>query len=228
MHYIVTGANRGIGLELVRQLLARKERVTATARTPDKASELQSLKGDYGDSLRIVQCDVTNEAAIGKLVTAIGTEAVDVLINNAGIGSGEGLDGFDSAKTAEVYHTNAIAPVLVTRALLPALRASKQSKVANISSLMGSVADNGSSGSYAYRMSKAALNMATKCLALDLASDGVSVIAMHPGWVQTDMGGKRAPVVPSDSVKGLLQVIDGLKRESSGLLIDFRGKTLPY
>lgn len=228
MHYLVTGANRGIGLELVRQLLARKQRVTATARQPERAEALQQLLGDFGDALRIVTLDVGNDASIAALATTLGSQPLDVLINNAGVGSNDNLMSFSREQALAIYATNAVSPMLVTRALLPALRAATSAKVVNISSLMGSVADNTSSGSHAYRMSKAALNMATKCLAIDLARDGVVVAAMHPGWVKTDMGGKRAPIEVEDSAKGILKVVDGLDAKAAGALIDFTGRTLPF
>lgn len=228
MHFLITGANRGIGLELVRQLLARKERVTATARMPAQADALQQLKGDFGDALQILPLDVGDDASIAALGSALGTSPLDVLINNAGIGSRDNLASFTRKQALEVYETNAVAPMLVARALLPALRANKHAKVVNISSLMGSVADNSSGGSVAYRMSKAALNMATKCLSIELASDGIVVAALHPGWVKTDMGGTNAPVEIPDSAKGILKVIDGLEAEAAGTLIDFTGKTLPF
>lgn len=222
MHrFVVTGANRGIGLEMVRQLLARGDAVEATARVPEAATALMELASDR---LRIHRCDVQSDESVRALRIA----EVDVLINNAGVMqpfSASGLEEMDLRAALETLDVNALGAIRVTRALLPQLRRGKGRKIVHISSDMGSIGENERGGAYAYRMSKAALNMAARSMALDLRADGIVCVAMHPGWVQTDMGGPRAPTTVEESVTGMLTVIDGLSLAQSGTFLDYRGAT---
>ena len=225
--FVVTGANRGIGLEYVRQLLARGERVIATAREPEKAVELRALETDR---LEILPLDVTSRESVDAFAGALGGRAVDVLINNAGTASpwGQGLEEVDLDEMRRDFEVNALGPVRVTRALLPALRKSAHPVIAHTTSKMGSIADNTSGGSYGYRMSKAALNMFNKSLSQDPAVRGAICVVLHPGWVQTRMGGAQAPTPPEESVRGLLQVLDSLTPEHDGKFLDFRGREIPW
>ncbi|MFO0560171.1 MAG: SDR family oxidoreductase [Polyangiales bacterium] len=223
-HVIVTGAGRGIGLELTRQLLARGDRVTATARDPNVGS-LAELKRQHGDHLRVLALDVSDAASIDAFAKALDGEAVDVLINNAAISGNQGaLNSLEMDDALKVYATNAVGPVLLTRALRGNLRKGTDARVAHITSGMGSISENTSGGWYAYRMSKAALNMASKCLALEFEREGILSAVINPGWVKTDMGGSGAPTEVNESAEGILRVIDSLTAPRSGAFLDYRGE----
>ena len=222
MRWIVTGANRGIGLELAKQLTARGEEVIATARDPQAATELVSLGG------RVVPLDVRDADSVASFVQALGDEPVDVLINNAGVGGGDALGNVDYDFAQRAFDTNALGTIRVVEAVLPKLKRSAVKKVANISSRMGSIEETTGGSYYAYRMSKAALNMATRCMAIDLKSDGVAVVSMHPGWVQTDMGGPNAEITTEESATAMLETIAGLSADQNGTLIDRDGAVIPW
>lgn len=223
-HFIVTGANRGIGLEITRQLLARGERVTATARDAS-AQALVELRKQFSDRLTIAALDVADAASIDRFAASVGDVTVDALINNAGvIGNYGGLDALTMENALAVYATNAVGPTLLTRALRAQLRRSSYARVLHVTSGMGSIGENTSGGVYAYRMSKAALNMASKCLALELASDKILSAVINPGWVKTDMGGSGAPTDVSESASGILRMLDALTPEKSGAFLDYRGQ----
>lgn len=229
MRAVVTGANRGIGLEFARQLLRRGDTVEATARRPDAAAELRALGEEGKGRLRIHPLDVSDDPSVRAFAEALGSAPVDLLINNAGVGAfGSALEDLDVQEVLRLFNVNAVGALRVTRALLPNLRQGQHKRVANLTSRMGSIADNTSGGSYAYRMSKAALNMATKSMALDLAEEGISVVVLHPGWVQTDMGGGGALISPEESVSGMLRIIDRLGREDSGKFFHSNGQLLPW
>lgn len=223
---LVTGASRGIGLEFVKQWLARGSEVIATAREPSAATELSSLIDRYGDRLRVMQLDVADERSVELLAGAIGNTHIDLLINNAGILKVETLDNMDFGSILEQFQTNALGALRVTHALLDNLR--EGSRVVNITSRMGSLDDNTSGGYYGYRMSKAALNMATRSLAVDLKSRGITVIAMHPGMVQTDLTRGFGMLTTEASVLGINQVIDKLTLNQTGLFLHYQGTTLPW
>ena len=220
---LVTGANRGIGLEFVRQLSARGDRVTACCRRPADATELLAL------GVEPVALDVTDPASVAALRERLYGRAIDLLLNNAGVGvRGRPLGRIDYAECLAFFDTNALGPLRLVEALLPALRAGRRRLVVNMTSKMGSIADNTSGDAYAYRASKAALNMITRSLAVDLADEGIACVVLHPGWVQTDMGGAGAPVSVQDSVAGLLAVIDSLAIEHSGRFFDYLGQEVPW
>lgn len=226
--FVVTGASRGIGFELVRQLLGQGHRVIAGVRAPEKAKELQALARDSGDRLRVLSIDVSSDESVANFARDIGAVSIDVLINNAGVYSDDDdrVSEIEPRVVEMTFSTNTLGPLRVTQALLPALRRSSEPKVANITSQMGSIADNGSGSSVAYRMSKAALNMLTKCLAVEEPS--LIVLSLHPGWVKTSMGGVGAPLETSRSVEGLLKVIDDAGKSASGRFLTYAGKELPY
>jgi NAD(P)-dependent dehydrogenase (short-subunit alcohol dehydrogenase family) len=231
MRFVVTGTSRGIGLELVRQLLARGDVVEAVVRDPERARELAQLgKTPSGAAnLRIHRCDVTDDASVRALAAALDGRAVDVLVNNAGVlGKMSPLEELDLEDMVASYRTNALAPLAVTRALLPNMRRSDVRKVVHISTGMASIGENTSGGAYGYRMSKAALNIAAKSLAINLRGERFVSVVLNPGWVQTEMGGVGAPTPVKESVVGILSVIDRLTLEQSGSFLDYRGGVLPW
>jgi NAD(P)-dependent dehydrogenase (short-subunit alcohol dehydrogenase family) len=229
MRFVVTGANRGIGLEFVRQLLARGETVEAGVRDPSAARELTALGKAPSSTLRVHALDVASEASARAFGRSIGDVAVDVLINNAGVlGKMQSLEELDFEDVMATFRVNAVGALAVTRALLPQLRKGGARKVLHVSTGMASIADNTSGGAFGYRMSKAALNIASKSMAVNLRGERIISAVMNPGWVATDMGGGGAPTSPHDSVAGMLKVIDALTLDKSGQFLDFRGGTLSW
>ena len=229
MQYIVTGANRGIGLEFARQLLARGDRVIATARRPEEADQLQKLTDDAGDRLEITGLDVTDEASIDALGTLVDERAVDVLINNAGTMDEAGsIDDLDDELLFHDFEVNTVGPLRVVGAVLPAVERAAEPKIVNVTSKMGSIADNTSGSSYAYRISKAGLNMATRSMAIDLADRGIVAFVIHPGWVETRMGGPNALIDTETSVSNMLECIDGADEDVAGTFQEWNGNTVPW
>lgn len=231
-HVLVTGANRGLGLEFTRQLLARGERVVATCRQPGKATALNLLAGEHPGRLHVLPLDVadprSHAALVAELPLVLGDGGrLDLLVNCAGVlHSGERFGKVSAAILDDSFRTNAAGPLLLTQALAPLL--ADGAKVANLSSELGSIAGTGRFGTPSYCISKAAQNMASVLLAHALRERGIVVAALHPGWVRTDMGGPNATVPAEDSVRGLLAVIDGLAPEDSGSFRDWRGEALPW
>jgi NAD(P)-dependent dehydrogenase (short-subunit alcohol dehydrogenase family) len=220
---LLTGANRGIGLEFARQLAARGDRVVATCRNPAAASELAAL------DVQVETLDVVGAASIERIAALYEDRNLDLLINNAGVGVGHRpLGKLDYEEMGIFYATNAVGPLRLIEALLPALRRGEYPTVVSLTSRVGSIQDNTSGGSYAYRASKAALNAITKSLAIDLAEEGFTCVVLHPGWVQTDMGGASAPLPTDQSVAGMLRVLEGLSQEDSGGFFDYTGESLPW
>lgn len=225
---LVTGANRGLGLEFVRQYLQDGWRVFAACRQPEKAHDLNAL-AEQGD-LTVQPLDVGNARQIENLRGVIGKTPIDVMINNAGV-YGQKNGGFgktDAAVWEETYRINVIAVMKMMEAFADAVAASKCRIIANMSSKMGSMADNGSGGSYVYRSSKAALNAITLSAARDLENRGITVVALHPGWVRTDMGGPNALIDVQESVTGMRRVIDRLDPSQSAAFLDYKGETVPW
>jgi NAD(P)-dependent dehydrogenase (short-subunit alcohol dehydrogenase family) len=220
---VITGANRGIGLELARQARARGAQVIATARRPAEARELARR------DLRVEQLEVTDAASVARFARALGKQPVDLLINNAGIGVAHSpLEQLDVESLIPFFQVNTLGPLRVTQALLPNLRAGREKKLVHMTSLMGSIADNTSGDAYAYRASKAALNIIAKSMSIDLAPEGFICVVAHPGWVRTDMGGADAPLSVEVSAAGLLRVIDGLGPEHNGKFLGHEGDELPW
>ena len=207
MRIVVTGANRGMGLELVRQLRDRGDEVEACARRPD-APALRALAGDR---VRLHALDVTDATSVGALAAALGDAAIDIVWNVAATYSADGLPALAGdlalAEVAAMYEVNAIGALRVSLALLPHLRRGTARKLVHISSDMASIGDNDRGGAYAYRMSKAALNMMSRSLAADLRGERIVSVVINPGWVKTDLGGPRAPGVPEDSARGALALL---------------------
>jgi NAD(P)-dependent dehydrogenase (short-subunit alcohol dehydrogenase family) len=217
---LVTGANRGIGLALVEALLKRGSHVIGACRIASPA--LTQSGAEVVDGV-----DVTSEEGVAKLAQAVGDRKLDLLVNNAGILLwGDQLSGIDFDGVLKQFEVNALGPLRVTAALRT--RLAKGGKVALITSRMGSIDDNGSGGAYGYRMSKAALNMAGKSLAVDLKPAEVAVAILHPGMVKTDMVGEHGQIEPADAAKGLLARIDELTLEKTGGFWHANGQTLPW
>ena len=229
---LVTGANRGLGLEFVRQLLADDARVVATCRQPGKATALNQLAAEHPGHLKVLPLDVGDARSRDELVRewpmAAGEDArIGLLINNAGVlHSGERFGTLSADVLDDSLRINVTGPLLLTQALAPLL--ADGARVANLSSQLGSIANTSRFGTPSYAISKAAQNMATVQLAHALRARGIVVVALHPGWVQTDMGGAGASEVPEASVAGLRRVIAGLRDADSGRFLDFNGKTLPW
>jgi NAD(P)-dependent dehydrogenase (short-subunit alcohol dehydrogenase family) len=216
---IVTGANRGIGLSLVKLLKGRGADVLAACRT--SSPELEKSGAEI-----VQDVDVCDDEGVAKLSFAVRERDIDLLINNAGILQPDGLDSLDFDQVLRQFEINALGPLRVTHALRKYLK--KGSKVALVTSRMGSIEDNGSGSFYGYRMSKAALNMAGKSLAVDLKPAGVALAILHPGMVKTDMTGPHGQVEPDDAARGLLARIDELGIETSGGFWHANGQRLPW
>jgi NAD(P)-dependent dehydrogenase (short-subunit alcohol dehydrogenase family) len=228
-HSLVTGANRGLGLEFVRQLLARGDRVVATCRHPGKATALNPLAGEFPGRLHVLPLDVADPKSIAELARELPLvcATLDLLVNGAGVlHSGERFGSVSAATLDDSFRTNARGPLLLVQALAPLL--ADGARVANITSELGSIAALTRFGTPSYNISKAAQNMVTALLAKALAARGIIVLALHPGWVQTDMGGSGATLAPAQSVQGLLQVIDGATLQSSGQFFDWHGDALSW
>ena len=223
MQVVITGVSNGIGLEWVRQWLHRGDTVLAVARNIKESTELMNLQTQFPGKLDLMEGDVTSPDFAANLASKASTlSSVDVLINNAGVYP----EGTTRTDFELGFSVNAISPWAITQALLPALRKSRLPRVIQVSSMMGSIEDNASGGSVAYRASKAALNMMTKTLSVEEPS--LITVAVHPGWVKTRMGGPGALITTEESVRGLMRVIEGLSRSDSGKLIDYEGSVLPW
>lgn len=218
--YLITGANRGIGYEYCRQLQQRGDTAIAVCRQPSDELKALGVQIEAG-------VDITDEASVADLTQRLQGKALDVLINNAGILHRVTLEDLDFDSIRQQFEVNAIGPLRVTKALLPNL--ADGSKVALMTSRMGSIADNTSGGSYGYRMSKVALSMAGKSLAHDLKPKGIAVAILHPGLVETRMTGfTKSGITPAEAVKGLLARIDALTLENSGTFWHSNGEVLPW
>jgi NAD(P)-dependent dehydrogenase (short-subunit alcohol dehydrogenase family) len=223
--YLITGANRGIGLEFARQLSKRGAETTilATAREPDKATDLARLVHE------VLPLDVADEPSLAKLPALLKDRPIDVLINNAGVtGKAKSIADLQLADLQRVFAVDAFGAMLVSKAVLPNLRKGAAKKVFNITSQLGSIKNNTGGSTYEYRASKAALNQLTVCMANELRADGFTCVVVHPGWVQTDMGGKNATLKPEESVAAMLKLLDALKPDDTGKFLNYDGSTLPW
>lgn len=228
---LITGANRGIGLEFTRQLLQRGDHVIATARKPGQAHALDALAGEYPGRLQIVPLDVAEAAShaalLGELPILLGDDKLDLVIQNAGVlHSGERFGQVKEATLLDSFRTNASGPFLLTQSLAPWLK--DGAKIANLSSILASLAVTDAFSTPSYRISKAAQNMATRLMAAALADRDITVLALHPGWVQTEMGGDGASVPAAESALGLLGVIDAATLQDSGRFLDWQGREIAW
>lgn len=226
MRVMVTGANRGIGLEFVQQYAAEGWEVEACCRHPDQASELKAVQGD----VRVYALDLSKEPEINAFRHKLGGRSLDVLIHNAGVYGRRdcrfGQVDFDDWK--RTMWVNCMAPLALSEVLLNSMSTTKGARLVAITSKMGSIADNTSGGSYVYRSSKAALNMVMRSMAHDLAGQNVSVAVIHPGWVRTDMGGSNGLIDPGESVAGMRGVIEKLAPENTGQFFNYDGRVIPW
>lgn len=228
---LVTGANRGLGLEFVRQLLARGDTVLAACRKPDQADTLNGLVGDYPDRLQVLALDVTDPAHFPAfaLETAKRLPALDCLINNAGVlPAGERFGQLREAALASAFATNCAGPLLLTQSLAPLLAKGVEPRVLNISSVLGSIASTTACYSPSYAISKAALNMAGRLMGHALAEQRIRSANIHPGWVHTDMGGGQAPLEATESVRAMLDTLARLPAEAHGIYVDRLGQPMPW
>jgi|AGTN01.3.fsa_nt_gi Short-chain dehydrogenases of various substrate specificities len=218
---LITGANRGLGLEFVRQFAADGWRVIATVRDP-LAGKAASDAG-----AEVYVADMADLDSIDRLKAALAGVELDILLNNAGIyGESQSFGAVDPDAFLKVVRVNTLAPLKMAEAFAGQLTGRRI--IASVSSMMGSVAENTSGGYYAYRASKAALNMVMKSLALDLKDRGVVAVALSPGWVRTDMGGPDAPLDPPAAIAGMRAVLDRVGAEDSGKFFHFDGRELPW
>ncbi|HYM30538.1 MAG TPA: SDR family oxidoreductase [Candidatus Cybelea sp.] len=226
---LVTGANRGIGFEFAKQYAGEGWRVLACCRNPAKAPALDKLAKESRGMVSVHGLDVTDGAAIRGLAQELKSEPIDLLINNAGVSGRDAgdLGAFNVQAWLNTLAINTIAPAELTAAFADNVARSGRKIVVTISSVLGSIAEN-NGGMYAYRSSKAAVNAVTKSLSNDLKGKGIIAVCLHPGWVQTDMGGPSAPVKPHESVTGLRKVIGGLKPADSGHFYSFEGRQIPW
>jgi NAD(P)-dependent dehydrogenase (short-subunit alcohol dehydrogenase family) len=237
---LITGGNRGIGFEFVRRYLERKDTVFATYRDEKRAQEIMALETRGYDDIVPVRMDVKDEASIMAAFDAVAERAgqLDVLINNAGMGDNS-IDMTDpyahkefghlkAEALLEIYHVNAVAPIIITQKFVELMEWAEDPRVAFITSQLGSIGRRTGSGHYSYNASKAALNMLGRLFSFDLAGMGIKSVLLHPGWVKTSMGGPDAEVSVKDSVEGMLQVIDNLTEEQNGRFLDWHGEELPW
>ena len=220
---VISGANRGIGLEFARQYSADGAQVIAGVRDPDAASELKAI-GDVD----VHRLDVGDNASVKAFRQAVGDRPVDILIANAGVGGGRNrLGEFDYDAWLKVLNVNSLGPMRLAEAFLPNLKAGTDKRLVAITSTLGSTSTH-AGDMFVYRASKAALNNVWAGLAKALEGDGIVCLPLHPGWVKTDMGGQGAPLSVQDSVKGLRRVIAEASPSQSGHVFEYDGKPLPW
>ena len=222
---LITGANKGLGLEFVRQLKDKGYYIFGCCRNPAKASELSKLADE------IIQLDVTNDHEIAALTQIINNRPIDLLINNAGTSGEQGvtIGNINRENFLHLFNVNCIGTLKLSEALLPNLKASMDKNILVISSRMGSISDNDTGRSYAYRASKAALNCVMKSFAIDVKSLGIHIMLIHPGWVKTDMGGVNGLIDVQTSVAGMLEQADKqLSNSHADILHRFDGEVIAW
>src|SRR6266852_3670459 len=227
---LITGANRGLGLEFARQCAAAGWRVFACCRNPDQANSLQALAADSKERVSLHRLDVKDFGQIESLARDLRDEPIDILLNNAGIyGPRQARFGqIDYRVWAEVFAVNVMAPMKMAECFVEHVARSERKLIVGLSSLMGSIGETNQGQHYLYRSSKAALNMVVRTLALDLRDRGITAVVLHPGWVQTDMGGSQAPLKAPESIRGMLKVINGLSLRESGKFFSYDGSEIPW
>ena len=229
MSILITGTNRGIGLEFVKHYLKNNEKVIATCRNRNSAKDLLELENTTSN-LSLVELDVSKPNSIDEFTSKIANQPIDTFINNAGVFGPRNIEfgNFNAKEWLDVFNINTIAPLLITQKVLKNLRLGKNKKLAFISSKVGSIEDNTGGGMYIYRTSKTALNQVIKSLSIDLKEENFIAVALHPGWVQTDMGGPNALIDTKTSVKGMAEVIDNLASKNSGKFYNYDGSPIPW
>ena len=224
---LITGANRGIGLEFTQQYAQDGWNVLACCRDPQHAGALQALAKARAN-IRILHLDVADFAQIDALALQLKNDKIDVLINNAGVYPESSLSDADTNDWLDAFKINSIAPLKMATAFTTHIANSELKKIATLSSKMGSMSDNTSGGSYIYRSTKTAVNMVMKSLSIDLQPAGIAVVTLHPGWVLTDMGGSNALIDTKTSVAGLRKVIENLNLSNTGKFIAYDGKEIAW
>lgn len=224
---LITGANRGIGLEFTKQFAQDGWNVIACCRNPQSAAALQALANTH-PNIRIFNLDVADFAKIDALALQLKNESIDVLINNAGVYPDSSLGDADENEWLDAFKINSIAPLKMASAFSSHIAKSQLKKIATLSSKMGSLSDNTSGGSYIYRSTKTAVNMVMKSLSIDLKPYGIAVVTLHPGWVKTDMGGSNALINTQTSVSGLRNVIEKLNLSNTGKFLAYDGKEIVW
>ena len=230
MNILITGANRGLGLGLTHLYLKNNHTVFATARHPESAEELKVLQKTWGDKIAVFTLDLESDESIAEFTNRLKNVAshIDILIHNAGVyHKDEHLSILDRKHFLETFHANVFGPIILTKSLFSVLKSSKNPKVAIVSSQMGALTMH-APGSYSYRSSKAAVNMLAKVLADEVETQGISVCTIHPGWVQTEMGGRNAMVSVEDSASGVSSVIESLSLQTTGRFFTWQGDEHPW
>ena len=219
---LITGANRGIGLELTKKL-AKQNQIFATTRTMSSDDELHSI-----ENTNVYQLDLLDDKSMDELIHRLDEVPIDLVINNAGIFHDEQFNGLNHDLWLDEMKVNAISPISLTHRLKNNLINGKDKKVVFISSQMGSIDDNYSGNYYFYRSSKAALNASAKSMSIDWKDDGISVLILHPGWVQTDMGGKTAKITVEESVSGMIDLINNHNLKDTGIFLNYAGRKMEW
>ena len=226
----VTGTNRGLGLGFVKHLLKKNFHVLATCRDLIEATELRGLRETYSESLEIFEIDLLEQNCSEEMKRFLRNRPVDIFINNAGVMGprNQDLQSISVKPWIDVMSVNLIAPLIITQSILENISIGKDKKMFFLSSRVGSIGENTGGGRYIYRSSKSALNQIVKSLSIDLYSKGITTLALHPGWVLTDMGGPDALVTVDESVKGMLEVIENVSLTDSGKFFNFDGKEISW
>ena len=228
---LITGANRGIGFEFSRQLADDGWCVLASCRNPESSDELNRLAKEYPEQITVCALDVADHGQIKKLSQTLANKSIDLLINNAGVYPGTKGSSFghtDYEAWAHAFLVNTMAPLRMVEEFITQITKSNRKIVVTITSKMGSVTDNSRGGSYIYRSSKSAANMVVKSLSIDLRTDDIISVLLHPGWVRTDMGGQNGLISAEQSVSGMLNVIREITIADSGKFIAYDGKIVPW
>jgi NAD(P)-dependent dehydrogenase (short-subunit alcohol dehydrogenase family) len=227
---LITGANRGLGLEFARQYAADGWHVYATCRDPNLASELRRLAEASNKKMQIMALDVIDLASIKAAATKLEGQPIDLLLNNAGVGGprGQAIGSIDYDAWAKVLDVNTLGPLRVSEAFVDNVARSERKLIVTLTSGMGSIADNTSGGAFAYRSSKAAVNMVMRSLAIDLAPRGITCVVINPGWVRTDMGGPHGSQSPAENITKLRRLIDDLEPAHSGKFFNHNGREFAW
>ena len=229
INVLITGANRGLGLGFVKKYLEKNANVLCTTRDISGSKELLECKERYPNNIEIFELDLLKENGAKTLANQLNGMPIDILINNAGVGSSnQHFEAVSSKPWLEVLKVNLIAPLIITQSLFENVKKSSAKKIYFLSSQLGSIGDNTSGGMYIYRSSKTGLNQVVKSLSVDLKPKGITVVSLHPGWVKTDMGGPNAPVSIDKSIEGMIKVIERTDINDTGRFLNYDGTELPW
>lgn len=231
--FLITGANRGIGLAVTKVLLSQGDKVFAACREPQKAEELKTLKKNHADTLELIPMQVDSDSSVAEAFKAVAgkTQRLDVVFNNAGIQAqpyNAHLEQVELSKMRESFEINTLGPLRVSRAFLPLLRKAENPRIINMTSGLASLSGKSEGAFYPYGVSKAGLNMLTRTMAFDLQNEKVVVVCLDPGWVQTDMGGPNAPLKPEESATAIAKTLKGLTMKQTSLFLYNDGNELKW